>query len=105
MDSTCPHKYLTFSIIPTLKDIFYFKNRGECDFVVKDKNEIHSVMQVCYEITAENLTRELGGLEDAMLETGCNNGFIITMDEDAEYKTAAGKVMAVSAFEWFKSFP
>lgn len=89
------------SIRRRFKEIYYFKGRGECDFIVKDKNHIHSLIQVCYQLTSDNLHRELRGIEEAMVETGCSNAFIVTLNENSEYATGAGPVQALSACDWF----
>jgi uncharacterized protein len=65
--------------------LFYYRNKkNECDFVVKQNDEVTGVYQVCWEITSENMARELQGLKAAMAETGCNKGFIITSVQDDE---------------------
>lgn len=90
------------SIRRRYKEIYYFKSRGECDFVVKDQNNIQSLVQVCYQLTSENLPRELRGIEEAMEQTGCSNAYIVTLDEESEYATAAGPVKAIPACTWFE---
>jgi len=46
------------------KDLFYWKDHTgrEADFVIKRKNEIAQLIQVCYELTPENEKRELNSL-------------------------------------------
>jgi predicted AAA+ superfamily ATPase len=59
--------------------VFYFSGEGgECDFVevVSDKPE--RLVQVCWELTADNEGREIGGLTDAMRYFGKKNGTIVT---------------------------
>jgi uncharacterized protein len=82
--------------------IYYFKNRGECDFIAVEKNRVHYVVQVCYSLSADNLARELRGLEEAMAETGCKNAVIVTRDEKSEYSTGIGPVQAIPAIDWFR---
>ncbi len=61
-------------------DIFYYNENGkECDFVVFYKEKPIKVMQVCYEVNAENVEREQTGLLDAMDFFQLNEGTIITM--------------------------
>lgn len=61
-------------------DIFYYNENGkECDFVVFYKQKPIKVMQVCYEVNAENVEREQTGLLDAMDFFQFNEGTIITM--------------------------
>lgn len=84
------------------KNIFYFKKRGECDFVVSENSEVKYVIQACYMITGENLKRELNGLEEAMQDTDCKNAIIITRSENGEYRNPSGMVRVVSLFAWFE---
>lgn len=64
-------------------EIFYYKTvDSECDFLIKDRNEITQVIQVCQELTRENLERELRGIRSAMKETGTNNGLILTLNQE-----------------------
>ncbi|MFQ3578651.1 MAG: ATP-binding protein [Bacteroidales bacterium] len=63
------------------KDIFYYKDTHECDFVVKDDLQ-YCAVQVSWSI-AENETRnrELRGLVSACKQLGIKHGTIITFDE------------------------
>ena len=66
------------------KNIYYFKNNFECDFLIKENNKISRVYQVCYQLTDENVQRELSGLEHAMKRTEAKEGFILTFDQEDE---------------------
>jgi len=84
------------------RDIFYFKGRGECDFVIRENNATHSVIQVCYQLTSENLDRELRGLDEATGATRCSNALIVTRAESGEYRLPGGVVArAIPIVEWF----
>jgi len=48
------------------REIFYFQAKGECDFVVFEKNAVIKVIQVCMKVTDENFKREYDGLKEAM---------------------------------------
>ncbi len=63
------------------KEIFYFKEKKECDFVIKEKNKITQAIQVCYELTEENKQREIEGLQEAMKKFNLKKGTIITMNQ------------------------
>jgi len=65
------------------KDIFYFRDSNtECDFVVKENDEITHVVQVCWEVNSDNMNRELKGIQSALASTKCNKGIIITADQE-----------------------
>jgi predicted AAA+ superfamily ATPase len=63
------------------KDIFYFQSKGECDFVVLEKNTITKAIQVCFQITDENFEREFNGLKEAMKTFKLSYGQIITLNQ------------------------
>ncbi|RLE45552.1 ATP-binding protein [Candidatus Woesearchaeota archaeon] len=63
------------------KEIFYLKEKKECDFVIKEKNKITQAIQVCYELTEENKQREIEGLQEAMKKFNLKKGTIITMNQ------------------------
>lgn len=44
------------------QQIFYYKDRGECEFVVMEKNAVKEAIQVCLTINDENFNREYTGL-------------------------------------------
>ncbi len=48
------------------KKLYFFKDKGECDFVVFDKDKPFQAIQICYEINDENFEREYNGLLEAM---------------------------------------
>ena len=48
------------------KEIYYFNEGGECDFVIKDRNQITMCVQVCYQLTNINLQSELNGMVNAL---------------------------------------
>ena len=63
------------------KDIFYFQSKGECDFVVFEKNTITKAIQVCLNITDDNFVRELNGLKEAMQTFHLSYGQIVTLNQ------------------------
>lgn len=66
------------------KKVFYLKNNFECDFIVQQKNQITEACQVCYELTEENMQREMAGLQHAKNLTGAQSGFILTYNQEDE---------------------
>lgn len=50
------------------KNVLFYKDQLECDFVIREKDKVIDAIQVSYDITQqETLTREVGGLEKACL--------------------------------------
>jgi len=83
------------------KELFYFKNNKECDFIVKDKNEFLPV-QVSYEINNNDTKlRELKGLVEACKYLNVNKGIIITFDNEEEFVYKNIEVTVVAFYRYF----
>jgi len=82
------------------KEIFYFQEKGECDFVFKDRDEVVGCLQVCYELNDDNRDRETGGLVEAMRELGFKKGLILTMGQEDEFVVDGMRVMVVPVWKW-----
>lgn len=64
------------------KKIFYYNENGfECDFVICNNNQAEQVMQVCFELNADNEKRELNGISDAMHYFNLQTGTILTFNQ------------------------
>lgn len=63
------------------RDIYYFAERNECDFVVINNNQLVEAVQVCFELNPDNLNRELDGVVEALTFFNSNEGFIVTLDQ------------------------
>jgi uncharacterized protein len=82
------------------KELYYFREKGECDFVVKEQNRITSLVQACYELHPDNLQRELNGLKEAMDFFGLDHGTIITRNQTDEFLLDGNKISVVRADRW-----
>lgn len=60
-------------------ELFWFKAEGECDFLIFDSGKMTTCIQASTELTMENQEREISGLLEAMIETQCNDGVILTL--------------------------
>ncbi|EOZ93867.1 hypothetical protein A33Q_3472 [Indibacter alkaliphilus LW1] len=64
------------------KTVYYHHNKGECDFVIKERNSITQAIQVCWSIYDDQTKqREINGLLDAMTAYQLKEGLILTEDE------------------------
>jgi len=61
--------------------IFYFKEKGECDFVVFKNDQSVVLIQACLEVHGENKDRELNGLMEAMEFFKVSEGTIVTLNQ------------------------
>jgi predicted AAA+ superfamily ATPase len=85
------------------KQVFYFKGRSECDFLVKEKNEITQAIQVCYHLNEDNKKRELDGLTEAIDQFGLKNGLILTLDQQDTFEISGKTVTVKPVWQWLKN--
>ncbi len=76
--------------------IFYLQNRFECDFLVQDSRSIQQVIQVVFELTEDNLERELTGIKEAMRLTKAEKALIVTMNQEDEIDN----IPVIPAWKW-----
>ncbi len=81
-------------------DIYYHREKHECDFLVREKQRVVAAIQVTYELGPANRPRELAGLAEAMRLYGLQSGTIITYSAEGKEAVAAGEVRIVPAWRW-----
>jgi len=86
----------------TYRDIYYFQESHECDFIVKQGGNTVQAIQVCAVVTEENKDREFNGLIEALHECKLTEGFIITKDQEETLVIDKKKITLVPAWKWMK---
>ncbi|MFH1256226.1 MAG: ATP-binding protein [Candidatus Diapherotrites archaeon] len=81
------------------KEIFYYKNKNECDFIIKEGKKIVQAIQVAYQIK-ENNERETKGLLEAMNAFRLKKGTIITDRMEKEEKTGKKTIQYIPLWKW-----
>jgi len=66
--------------------IYYFHEKGECDFIVHEKGIAPEAVQVCFELNRDNLDRELNGLFEAMDSLKIKQGTIVTLKQTDRFE-------------------
>lgn len=84
-------------------EIYYFQEKRECDFAVMKNGKLVELVQVCYELTSENLDRETDGLIEAMEFFKVKNGKIITFNQTEEFNKNNFKIEVLAAKEYLIS--
>lgn len=80
---------------------FYYKGKGECDFIVMGTVKPETAIQVCWEMTPKNEGREIRGLRDAMNALAIRDGLILTYNEEGERIVAdVGKIPVMPVWKW-----
>jgi hypothetical protein len=83
------------------KEIYFYKDSKECDFLIKEKNKITEAIQVSYEISSEETeTREEEGLFEAMKRFKLKEGLILTQSEEKEKEIEGLKIFYLPMWKW-----
>lgn len=80
--------------------IFYFRERGECDFVVWRGNRAEQAIQVCYEFEQTLPEREVAGLEEAVETLGLEEGLVLTHNVEGTSETRGKRIRALPLWRW-----
>ena len=84
------------------KEIYYFSEKGECDFIVFSKGTISQAVQVCYHLDQDNLDRELNGMIEAMEFFKLKRGTIVTLNQNDRLERKGLTVDVISCNEWIE---
>jgi uncharacterized protein len=82
-------------------EIYYYKNKKECDFLIKDKARIIQAIQASKDIEAgKNKDRELGGLMEAMAEFNLKEGTILTQFQEDIFQEGNCIINLIPIWKW-----
>jgi hypothetical protein len=82
-------------------ELFFFKEKTECDFIVKRGTAVTEAIQVAASLADEKTRkRELRGLLECCAAFGLSRGLIITLDAAEEFEAAGVKVSIVPLWRW-----
>jgi len=87
-------------------EIYYWKNERhqEVDFVVKNKNNITELIQVCWDLSnIKTKKREIGSLLKATEALSIKEGLIITSDFNGEENIKGKRIKFIPLWEWLLS--
>lgn len=82
------------------KEIYYFAEKNECDFIVFDQKKPEGIYQVCWQLNQDNLDRELNGLKEAMDYFNVDQGTIITFNQNETFEIGNKTCNAIPFYEW-----
>ncbi|WP_293669940.1 ATP-binding protein [uncultured Parabacteroides sp.] len=82
------------------KEIYYFQQKGECDFVTIRKGKADQLIQVCSELNEMNLQRETEGLFSAMEFFDKKEGTIITLNQSDSFTQNNKTIRVVPAYKF-----
>lgn len=84
----------------------FWQERGECDFVVSEDENVRRLVQVTWNMNEDGLVgqktrkREIDGLVAAAESLGCEDLTIVTHDEEASVKERGYDIRIVPAWKW-----
>lgn len=83
------------------KNVFYYKNSRECDFVVSEAGKVRVLFQVAKNISdTKTREREIKGLAEAMAQYKLTQGVILTEDDYEELKVREGEIIVMPLWYW-----
>ena len=85
------------------QELFYWKDHKqfEADFVIKEKDKITEIIQVCYDLqNLKTREREINGLLKASEALQCENLKIITMDQEEISSMNNKKINVIPLWKW-----
>ena len=81
--------------------IYYYQGNSECDFVLQRGDRVVQLIQVTWDMANENTReRELTGILEASLATGCNNLLIVTKEEETTITREGKQINVMPAWKW-----
>jgi len=81
-------------------NIFYFQEKKECDFVIKEGEKVTRAIQVCFNLKEETKDREIYGLFDALKEFKLNEGLILTYNQDDHFEIEGKTIKVLPVWKW-----
>jgi len=85
------------------KEVYYYKNKRECDFLIKQKTKIVEAIQVTDVLSAANRERELNGLIAAMESFNLKKGLIITRNQEEKFRSQGREIRVLPIYKWLLS--
>lgn len=87
----------------TYHEIFFYKEKGECDFITFTKGKIREAVQVCCHVNDLNWEREYQGLLAAMEAFNLQEGCIVTLNQSDTFTERGRTIRLVPAHEYLAS--
>jgi predicted AAA+ superfamily ATPase len=84
----------------TLKEIWYFKGKKECDFICRDNKNSYSAIQVSWQLGEQNEGREIEGTLEAKDKLNLKEGTIITFDQEDQLIKDGKTIRMIPGWKW-----
>lgn len=94
---------MCIELIRNYDDVFYWKDKNECDFISRNFQAGDQAIQVCHTLTVTNRQRELTGLKSACNALSLKHGTIITLNQSEQFVYQKLEVQVLPLHEWLLS--
>jgi len=91
---------LVFNVLNASGQLFYFSDKNECDFIVREDDKITSAIQVTNELSSANKNREFSGLLNALKTFDLKEGLILTNDQESTMKIDEKILTVKPVWKW-----
>lgn len=82
------------------KEVYFYKNKQECDFLLREKGRIVEALQVCLELSRSNETREINALVEAMKTLRLHKGTLLTLHQEGDRTIGRHTINIVPVWKW-----
>ncbi len=82
------------------RNIHYYNDSGECDFVISENTHISGAVQVCEEVNDMNMDREINGLLAALNAFNLPSGTIVTLSQSDHFEKNGKSIQLIPAHEF-----
>jgi uncharacterized protein len=82
------------------REIYYFTEKNECDFVIINNSKLVAAVQVCFELNPDNINRELDGVVEALTFFNADEGFIVTLNQTDRLEKNGKVVHVLPAYKY-----
>lgn len=83
------------------KEVYYWKDKYECDFLIRGATKITQAIQVCFELKDKG--REINGLLEALNTFKLKDGMILTEDFEGMEKINKKRIIYKPLWKWLLS--
>jgi len=86
------------------KEIYFHKDKKECDFILREGNQIVQAIQVTTNLSDEEVkNREINGLVEAISSYNLQEGLILTENEQASMEVNGFLITIIPIWKWLLS--
>ena len=84
-------------------EVFYFSDKKECDFVIRQGFNITQAIQVVYNLHKENINRELAGLQEAIEKFNLKKGLLLVVENQIDMHEIPDNIEVLPVWKWLLS--